>query len=79
MDIQFDSSKFTAAIRGSSSGCKGAEDTPLCSKEPRGQRQKKHTSASIRMGKSTKKGKAWYLPPARADILLRRLVMACSL
>jgi hypothetical protein len=31
------------------------------------------------MGKSTKKGKAWYLPPARAEILLRRSVMACSL
>jgi hypothetical protein len=35
-----------------------------------GQRQKirKHTSVSIRMGKSTKKGKAWYLPLARAEI-----------
>jgi hypothetical protein len=30
------------------------------------------------MGNSTKKGKAWYLPPARADILLRRSVTACS-
>jgi hypothetical protein len=30
------------------------------------------------VGNSTKKGKAWYLPPARADILLSRSVMACS-
>jgi hypothetical protein len=43
---------------------------PVCSKEMRGQRQKirKHTLVSIRMGKSTKKGKAWYLPLARAKI-----------
>jgi hypothetical protein len=31
------------------------------------------------MGKSVKKGKAWYLPPARDEILLRQLVTACSL
>jgi hypothetical protein len=31
------------------------------------------------MGKSMKKGKAWYLPLARAEILLRRSVTACSL
>jgi hypothetical protein len=31
------------------------------------------------MGKSMKKGKALYLPLARAEILLRRSVTACSL
>jgi hypothetical protein len=30
------------------------------------------------VGNSTKKGKAWYLPPARADILLGRSITACS-
>jgi hypothetical protein len=31
------------------------------------------------LGNSTKKGgKAWYLPPARADILLSHSVTACS-
>jgi hypothetical protein len=30
------------------------------------------------VGNSTKKGKAWYLPAARADILLSRSVTACS-
>jgi hypothetical protein len=66
-------------MRESSSGYKDDEDTPVCSTQPRKQRQrKKHTSASIRAGNSTKKGKAWYLPRARADILLSRSVTACS-
>jgi hypothetical protein len=66
-------------MRESSSDCKDAEDTPVCSKQSRKQRQrKKHTSASIRAGNLTKKGKAWYLPPARADILLSRSVTAYS-
>jgi hypothetical protein len=42
-------------------------------------RGKKHTSASIRMGNSTKKGKAWYSSPARADIIFRRSATAYSL
>jgi hypothetical protein len=79
IEIQFASSKLTAAMRESSSGCKDDKDTPVCSKQPRKQRQrKKNTSASIRVGNSTKKGKSWYLPPARADILLSRSVTACS-
>jgi hypothetical protein len=40
--------------------------------------RKKHTSASISVGNLTKKGKAWYLPPARSDILLSHSVTACS-
>jgi hypothetical protein len=30
------------------------------------------------LNKKKRWGKAWYLPPARADILLSRSVMACS-
>jgi hypothetical protein len=67
-------------MRESSSGCKDDADTPVRSTQPGKQRQKKkHILASIRAGNSTKKKrKAWYAPPARADILLSRSVMACS-
>jgi hypothetical protein len=58
IDIQFDSSKFTTAIRGSSSGCKGAEDTPVCSKEPRGQRQKKAYISKYKNGQINEEGKS---------------------
>jgi hypothetical protein len=45
-------------MRESSYGYKDDEETPVCSAKPRKQRQrKKHTSASIRAGNSTKKGK----------------------
>jgi hypothetical protein len=45
-------------MRESSSVCKDDEDTPVCSTQPRKQRQeKKHTSASIRAGNSTKEEK----------------------
>jgi hypothetical protein len=49
IDIQFDSSKFTAIIRGLSSGCRDSEDTPVCSTSNKGgeDREKKHKSASI--------------------------------
>jgi hypothetical protein len=78
IDIQFDSSKFTAVIRGSSSGSKDAEDTPVCSTNNQGDeyREKAHISKYKNFINSTKKGKAWYLPLARADILFRRSVMA---
>jgi hypothetical protein len=57
-EIQFASSKLTAAMRESSSGCKDDEDTPVRSTQPRKQRQRKnHTSASIRASNSTKEGK----------------------
>jgi hypothetical protein len=48
-------------MRESSSGCKDAEDTPVCSKEQKGQRQKtrKHMSVSMRMGKPIKEGKKY--------------------
>jgi hypothetical protein len=59
IEIQFASSKLTAAMRESSSGCKDDEDSPVCSTQPRKQRQrKKHTSASIRAVNSTKTGKS---------------------
>jgi hypothetical protein len=45
-------------MRESSSGYKDDEDTPVCSAQPGKQRQrKKYTSANIRAGNSTKKGK----------------------
>jgi hypothetical protein len=53
-DIQFNSSKFTAAIRGSSSsGCKGAKDTPVFSMETQKTetRDNEQTPASRRMSK----------------------------
>jgi hypothetical protein len=58
MDIQFDSSKFTAAIRGSSSfGCKGAKDTPAFSAKTQKTEtiDNEQTLARRRMSKKTKR------------------------
>jgi hypothetical protein len=41
-------------------------------------REKAHISKYKNFATQQKKGKAWYLPPARADILLRHSVTACS-
>jgi hypothetical protein len=45
-EIQFASSKLTAAMRESSSGCKDNEDTPVRSTQPRKQRQRKKAHIS---------------------------------
>jgi hypothetical protein len=66
-------------MRESSSSGKDDEDTPVCSTQPRKQRQKKkHTSASIKADNSTKKGKARHSPPERAEILLSHSITTCS-
>jgi hypothetical protein len=55
-EIQFASSKLTAAMRESSSGCKDDEDTPVRSAQTRKQRQqKRHTSASTKSGQLNKR------------------------
>jgi hypothetical protein len=64
-------------MRGSSSGYKDDEDTPVCSTQSRKQRQRNKHISKYKSKEPTEKERR-YSPPARADILLSRSITACS-
>jgi hypothetical protein len=80
MDIQFASSKLTAAMRGSMSGCKVDADTSVYFEKPRKQKttEEEYISKYKKASESTKKRKVQYVPPAAADIVFSRSATACS-